>query len=48
MRRGQLSAVARAAGGGLGRRRVQVIVIGLVALISTATGVLGGEGGVEG
>ena len=40
MRRGQLSAVARAAGGGLGRRRVQVIVIGLVALISTATGVL--------
>ena len=40
MRRWRPGAVTRAARGGLARRRVQTLVIGLVVLISTATGVL--------
>jgi len=40
MRRWQTRAVARAARGGLARRRVQTLVIGLVVLISTGTCVL--------
>ena len=40
MRRWRPGAVARAARGGLARRRVQTLVIGLVVLISTATCVL--------
>jgi putative ABC transport system permease protein len=40
MSRGRPGAVARAARGGLARRRVQTLVIGLVVLISTAACVL--------
>jgi len=40
VRRWRAGAVARAARGGLARRRVQTLVIGLVVLISTATCVL--------
>ena len=42
-----MSAVFRAARGGLGGRRLQAIIIGLVVLVATAASTLVGSPGTE-